>query len=91
MDREGVFPTQIELVPGVRHNRCYLWAYAVTSVVWLSNAVVSAALLFGFFYLDSRTATSFVTNNLLLVLRFSKGYGVRRGCGGRAQGCSERG
>jgi hypothetical protein len=68
-------------VAGVRHNKCYLWAYAVTSFVWLVNAVVSAVLLFRFLYLDSRTATSFITNNLLLVLRFIKGYGVR---GGRA-------
>jgi len=58
------------------HNQIYLWAYSVTSFVWLANAVVSAVLVFRFYYLDSRTATSFITNNLLLVLRFIKGYGV---------------
>jgi hypothetical protein len=53
--------------------------------VWLANAGVSAVLLFRVYYLDSRTATSFITDNLLLALRFAKGYGVRAGEGGAGE------
>ena len=39
-----------------------------------------------FYFLDTRTATVFFTNNLLLLTRFSKGYGVRaRPCRARRQ------
>ncbi len=54
----------------------YLYAYGVATGLWAVNAVASAVLV-AFYYIDGRTATAFVTNNLLLVSRWAKGLAVR--------------
>jgi hypothetical protein len=59
-----------------RHNKIYLYSYVVATGLWGVNALVSAVLVFHMYYLDSRTATVFVTNNLLLLSRWSKGLAV---------------
>jgi len=45
-------------------------------LLWLCNALSSAVLVFRYYFLDTRTATVYITNNLLLLTRFVKGYGV---------------
>jgi hypothetical protein len=58
-----------------RHNRIYLYTYVAATLLWIVNMVVSAALVH-LYRLDTRTATVFVTNNLLLLTRWSKGLAV---------------
>jgi hypothetical protein len=42
------------------------WTYAITSVFFVVNAILSGVLIFNDYFLDVRSATVYVTNILLL-------------------------
>mmetsp|Transcript_87664 Transcript_87664/g.233382 ORF Transcript_87664/g.233382 Transcript_87664/m.233382 type:complete len:156 (-) Transcript_87664:53-520(-) len=70
------------------HNRVYYYTYLIATVLWLVNFISSAVLVFRFYYLDGRTGTVFFTNNLLLLNRFIKGFGVASNALSLEQGIS---
>lgn len=60
----------------ITYNKNYATLYYFLRYIYLCNIIFSAVLLFYYYYLDYRTATTFITNVILCWTKVMKGYSL---------------
>lgn len=61
-----------------QRNKIYLFTYNILKYLYISNFIFSAILVFHYYYLDYRTATTLVTNVILCWSKVMKGYDIAK-------------